>query len=103
MENEDTSDFCNTDVNITYFINIGDNYKIENNIIIIDDDFLNKKKKKLYKKYKNNYNFIAIVFAEYYVLYFGDRYLIVTNLEEDLNPGDIRMTPNEFVIKRMLE
>ena len=100
----------NAEPDIRYFINIGvENYNIRDNLIIIDDEYLMRKKRKLIKmergkrKHLNKYSVEEILkYNEQYLLFFGNGYFIATS-EEDLNGTDLRLEPNEWKIKELLE
>ena len=92
-----------------YFLNVGKNYKIEDNKIIIDDEFLNKKKRKVVKKRLGEKTHLreflvddVLQWNSNYILYLEPGYFIATSLE-DINEDDIKLTPNEWIIKKLIE
>ncbi len=87
---------------VLYYLNVVGYYKVENNELIIDDDYLEKIKFAVRKKRVKVKDYDLSEFKEEYIIDLGGNYLILTQAE-DRNPEDIKLTPDEFMIKRLLE
>ena len=91
---------------VTYFIDVKDFYKIENNSFVVDDAKLIKIKDKALRKEIGKHGHLKDAelegFFEHYLLSINDCYIVATNAE-DVNPEDILLEPNEFVIKKIIE
>lgn len=81
---------------IMYFINIGENYKIENGKMIVDDNYINGIKNEI------NINKNINNLEELYVLYIDSHYN-VNNIKEYDDDVDVELSVEEFMIKRLLE
>lgn len=87
---------------ILYELDVVGNYKVENNELIIEDDYLEKIKLAIRKKRVKVKDYDLSEFKEEYIINLGGGYLILTQAE-DRNPEDIELSPDEMVIKRLLE
>lgn len=68
----------------------------------INLDNLEKEKEKLSEYSKTNRYIIFVVCDEYTVIYLGDEE-IIRNFEEINSVPTIKLTPNEWIIKKLLE